>query len=86
MTARFNRPMAYRAIRPLARFHDDYRAIDEMVLNSKTFEASSSLSFDTVKRGGEFHTHPRRATKGLEGHCINRKWRQITAGLTEEAT
>ena len=58
MTARFNRPMAYRAIRPLARFHDDYRAIDEMVLNSKTLEASSSLSFDTVKRAGDFHTHP----------------------------
>ena len=50
--------MAYRAIRPLARFHDDYRAIDEMVLNSKTLEASSSLSFGTVKRSGNFHTHP----------------------------
>ena len=39
-TARFNRPMVYRMIRPLARFHDDYRAIDEVVLNSKTLEAS----------------------------------------------
>ncbi|KAL2170142.1 hypothetical protein VTG60DRAFT_5164 [Thermothelomyces hinnuleus] len=57
-TARFNRPMVYRAIRPLARFHDDYRAIDEIVLNSKTLEASSRLSFGTVKRGGSFHTHP----------------------------
>ena len=57
-TARFNRPMVYRAIRPLARFHDDYRAIDEIVLNSKTLEASSHLSFGSVKRGGEFHTHP----------------------------
>ena len=50
--------MVYRAIRPLARFHDDYRAIDEVVLNSRTLEASSSLSFDSVKRGGDFHTHP----------------------------
>jgi hypothetical protein len=50
--------MVYRAIRPLARFHDDYRAIDEIVLNSHTLEASSLLSFDTVKRGGNFHTHP----------------------------
>ena len=58
VTARFNRPMAYRALRPLARFHDDYRAIDEMVVNSETLEASSSLSFGTVKKGGSFHTHP----------------------------
>ncbi|KAK4166873.1 hypothetical protein QBC43DRAFT_367805 [Cladorrhinum sp. PSN259] len=57
-TARFNRPMAYRAIRPLARFHDDYRAIDEVVLNSQTLEASSELSFGTVKREGNYHTHP----------------------------
>ena len=57
-SARFNRPMVYRMIRPLARFHDDYRAIDEVVLNSKTFEASSKLSFGSVKRGGDFHTHP----------------------------
>lgn len=57
-TARFNRPMVYRAIRPLARFHDDYRAIDEIVLNSNTLEASSQLSFGSVKRGGTYHTHP----------------------------
>ncbi|KAK4235627.1 ketoacyl-synt-domain-containing protein [Achaetomium macrosporum] len=58
VTARFNRPMVYRAIRPLARFHDDYRAIDEIVLNSRTLEACSRLSFGSVKRGGTFHTHP----------------------------
>ncbi|RGP80519.1 polyketide synthase [Fusarium longipes] len=57
-SARFNRPMAYRMIRPLARFHDDYRAIDEVVLNSETLEASSKISFGTVKRDGDFHTHP----------------------------
>lgn len=57
-TARFNRPMVYRAIRPLARFHDDYRAIDEVVLNSNTLEATSRLSFGSVKRGGDYHTHP----------------------------
>ena len=57
-SARFNRPMVYRAIRPLARFHDDYRAIDEIVLNSNTLEASSRLSYGSVKRGGDFHTHP----------------------------
>ena len=57
-TARFNRPMVYRAIRPLARFHDDYRAIDEIVLNSNTLEAASRLSFGSIKRGGTYHTHP----------------------------
>lgn len=57
-TARFNRPMVYRAIRPLARFHDDYRAIDEIVLNSNTLEASSALSYGSVTRNGDFHTHP----------------------------
>lgn len=57
-TARCNRPMVYRMIRSLARFHDDYRAIDELLLNSKTLEASSKLSFSNIKRGGDFHTHP----------------------------
>ncbi|KAE8825964.1 hypothetical protein PTNB85_08909 [Pyrenophora teres f. teres] len=57
-TARYNRAMVYRAIRPLARFHNDYRAIDEIVLNSDTLEASSTLSFGSVKRDGDFHTHP----------------------------
>lgn len=57
-TARYSRAMCYRAIRPLARFHPDYRAADEVLLDSKTLEASSRLSFATVKRGGNFHTHP----------------------------
>jgi iterative type I PKS product template protein len=57
-TARYNRGMVYRAIRPLARFHIDYRAIDEIMLNSNTLEASSTLSFRSVKRDGIFHTHP----------------------------
>ncbi|KAI1480090.1 ketoacyl-synt-domain-containing protein [Daldinia eschscholtzii] len=57
-TARYNRSMVYRAIRPLARFHDDYRAVDEILLDSKTLEASSRLSFGSFKKGGDFHTHP----------------------------
>ncbi|KAK3307264.1 uncharacterized protein B0T15DRAFT_394431 [Chaetomium strumarium] len=57
-TARFNRAMAYRAIRPLARFHDGYRAVEEIVLNSKTLEASSRLSFKDFHKDGHFHTHP----------------------------
>ncbi|KAG9189968.1 hypothetical protein G6011_06836 [Alternaria panax] len=57
-TARYNRVMVHRAIRPLARFHNDYRAIGEIVLSSDTLEASSILSFGSVKRDGDFHTHP----------------------------
>ncbi|RDW58256.1 hypothetical protein BP6252_13667 [Coleophoma cylindrospora] len=57
-SSRFNRPMVYRAIRPLARFHDDYRAIDEIVLNSNTLECLSYLSFGGVNMNGSYHTHP----------------------------
>ncbi|KAI1412620.1 polyketide synthase [Hypoxylon sp. FL1857] len=56
--ARFNRPMVYRMIRPLAQFHDDYRAIDEVVLDSTTLEASASVSFGGIKKGGQFALHP----------------------------
>ncbi|KAI0390134.1 hypothetical protein F5Y17DRAFT_462038 [Xylariaceae sp. FL0594] len=57
-TARFNRAMVYRAIRPLARFHDEYRAVDEIVLDSNTLEATSRLSFKDFHKDGTFHTHP----------------------------
>lgn len=57
-TARLNRAMVYRAIRPLARFHDEYRAVDEIVLNSQTLEAASRLRFRDFPRDGAFHTHP----------------------------
>ncbi|KAK3390615.1 conidial yellow pigment biosynthesis polyketide synthase [Podospora didyma] len=57
--ARFNRPMVYRMIRPLAQFHDEYRAIDEVVLDSKTLEASASVSFGQIKqKEGIFALHP----------------------------
>ncbi|KAI0123643.1 polyketide synthase [Xylariales sp. AK1849] len=56
--ARFNRPMVYRMIRPLAQFHDDYRAIDEVILDSTTLEASASVSFGGIKKGGHFALHP----------------------------
>ncbi|KAM3080825.1 hypothetical protein ACMFMF_002740 [Clarireedia jacksonii] len=56
--ARFNRAMVYKMIRTLAQFHQDYKAIDEVILNSNTLEASSKVSFDDVKKGGTFQTHP----------------------------
>ncbi|KAK8079429.1 hypothetical protein PG997_007247 [Apiospora hydei] len=59
-TARYSRAMVYRAIRPLARFHDDYRAIDGILLDSGTLEAACRLSFGGVRqsKGDAFHTHP----------------------------
>lgn len=57
-SARFNKPMVYRMIRPLARFHQDYRAIKEVILNSNTLEATSKLHFGDIKWDGVFHTHP----------------------------
>lgn len=56
--ARFNRVMVYKMINSLAQFHQDYKAIDEVILNSNTLEASSKVSFGDVKKGGTFHTHP----------------------------
>ncbi|KAL2020283.1 hypothetical protein VTK56DRAFT_8607 [Thermocarpiscus australiensis] len=57
-TSRYNRAMCYRAIRPLARFHPDYQAVDEAILDSRTLECSSRLGFGTLRKGGSFHTHP----------------------------
>ncbi|RCI15849.1 hypothetical protein L249_1704 [Ophiocordyceps polyrhachis-furcata BCC 54312] len=57
-SSRYNRAMAYRAIRPLARFHDDYRAMDEIYLNSDSYEASSRISFGSINKDGDYHTHP----------------------------
>jgi hypothetical protein len=56
-TARFNRPMVYRAIRLLAWFHDNYWAINKIVLNSNILEATSCLSFGSIKCSGAFHTY-----------------------------
>ena len=57
-TARYNRAMAYRAIRPLAKFHPDYRAVNEVILDSSSLECYTRLDFTTMKKGGSFHTHP----------------------------
>lgn len=56
--ARYNGAMCYRAIRPLAKFHPDYRVAGELLLDSETLEAASRSNFTNVKRGGTFHTHP----------------------------
>jgi len=58
VTTRYTGAMCYRAIRPLAKFHPDYKAAGEVILNSDTLEAVSRLSFAGVKRTGNYHTHP----------------------------
>ena len=55
---RFNRTMVYKMIHPLAQFHDDYKALDEVVINSTTLEATSQVNFRDVKVDGDYHTHP----------------------------
>lgn len=48
----------YKMIGTLAQFHPDYRAIDEILLDSENFEACSTVSFNNIKKGGTFSTHP----------------------------
>ncbi|CAG8244814.1 unnamed protein product [Penicillium olsonii] len=57
-TQRFNRAMVYKMIRPLAEFHQDYRTIEEVLINSHTLEASGKVCFSEVQAPGKFHTHP----------------------------
>ncbi|KAK9859262.1 hypothetical protein MYU51_016431 [Penicillium brevicompactum] len=57
-TQRFNRAMVYKMIRPLAEFHQDYRTIEEVLIDSKTLEASAKVCFSEVQAPGKFHTHP----------------------------
>ncbi|PVI03119.1 polyketide synthase [Periconia macrospinosa] len=55
---RVSGPAAYKMIGTLAQFHPDYRAVDEIVLDSENFEASSIVNFSSVKAQGSFGTHP----------------------------
>jgi len=57
-TQRFNKAMVYRMVATLAKFHPDYRAIEEVILDSKALEASTLVNFADVKKGGTFNTHP----------------------------
>jgi iterative type I PKS product template protein len=55
---RLNQTAGYKLISTLAQFHPDYRAIDEVTLDSQTLEASTVVSFGQVKSTGSFSTHP----------------------------
>ena len=55
---RFNRTMVYKMIRPLAQFHQDYKTLSEVILDSKTLEATSKVNLKDVRAEGNYHTHP----------------------------
>lgn len=55
---RYSQTAGYKLIATLAKFHPDYRAIDEVVLDGKTLEAYSVVNFGQVKKGGSFKCHP----------------------------
>lgn len=57
-TQRYSQASAYKMIGPLARFHHDYRAVNEIIMNGNTFEVTSSVNFKDVKAAGKFNTHP----------------------------
>jgi iterative type I PKS product template protein len=57
-SVRLNQAYGYKLISCLASFHPDYRAIDEVILDSSTLEACSQCSFGQVKSQGTFSTHP----------------------------
>ncbi|KAL8717163.1 MAG: hypothetical protein Q9225_005573 [Loekoesia sp. 1 TL-2023] len=54
----FNKAMIYKMIATLAAFDPNYRALDEIVLDSAHMEASSIASFGGMKNEGEFYTNP----------------------------
>ncbi|TPX18780.1 uncharacterized protein E0L32_011529 [Thyridium curvatum] len=55
---RLNQTYGYKMISCLASFHPDYKAIDEVILDSSTLEACSTCSFGQVQSKGIFSTHP----------------------------
>ena len=54
----FNKPMIYKMVATLADFDPNYRALDEIVLDSSTMEASSVANFSGIKTDGKFYTNP----------------------------
>jgi hypothetical protein len=55
---KFNKPMIYKMVSGLAQFDPNYRAINQIILDSAELEASSIVGFADIKTGGDFHTHP----------------------------
>lgn len=54
---RFNRSMTYKMIQPLARFHQDYRTLHEIIINNQTLEAISTVDLKDVRASGDYYTY-----------------------------
>lgn len=54
----FNKPMIYKMVSTLAQFDPNYRALEEVILDSTDMEASSVANFAAIKEEGRFHTNP----------------------------
>lgn len=50
--------MIYKMVGSLAQFDPNYRALEEIVLDSAAMEASSLVDFASIKEEGIFHTNP----------------------------
>lgn len=57
-TCNFNKPMIYKMVSTLAQFDPNYRAMEEIILDSSAMEASSVANFSAIKSEGTFHTNP----------------------------
>ena len=57
-TYKFNKPMIYKMVGALAQFDPNYRALEEIILDSAAMEASSVANFSSIKEAGIFHTNP----------------------------
>ena len=57
-TYKFNSSMIYKMVATLADFDPKYRALEEIVLDSSSMQASSVAYFGGFERAGVFHTNP----------------------------
>ncbi|KAF2795492.1 ketoacyl-synt-domain-containing protein [Melanomma pulvis-pyrius CBS 109.77] len=57
-TFRYSKAMIYKMVGQLADFDSNYRALEEITLDSDAYEATGSVNFTKVLNEGTFHTNP----------------------------
>lgn len=57
-TFRYSKAMIYKMVGQLADFDLNYRALEEIILDSKAYEAFGRTNFSKVLDKGKFHTNP----------------------------
>ena len=84
---RFNNSMIYRIIDSLAEFHPNFRALKEVVLDSRAMAAASKIDLTRVKHSQtqNFYTHPAYIDAFCQAvhHERPRKIRSRNRGLRE---